>query len=133
MSSGPVQVGLSLQGVGYGASLHAVGWDAPKASANRVSYAHAGVSEWYANGPLGVEQGFTIPRAPSGHPAGPLTLSMNLSGNAAANGSSALQPRSAVRSMTRSSRAASSQRVETNAALMAALRFQPERHGFVQW
>ena len=49
--------------------------------ANRVTYAHAGLSEWYANGPLGLEQGFTIPRAPSGHPAGPLTLSMALSGN----------------------------------------------------
>ena len=23
-----------------------------------------GVDEWYANGPLGVEQGFTIPRLP---------------------------------------------------------------------
>ena len=33
--------------------------------ANRVTYAHPGLSEWYVNGPLGLEQGFTIPRAPA--------------------------------------------------------------------
>ena len=48
-------------------------------------YARAGLSEWYVNGPLGLEQGFTIPRAPSAHPAGALTLSMTLSGNAHAS------------------------------------------------
>ena len=49
-----------------------------------MTYAHAGLNEWYVNGPLGLEQGFTIPRAPSGHQAGALTLSMALSGNAQA-------------------------------------------------
>ena len=53
--------------MGYGASLRAVGGVAPRAQANRVSYARAGLSEWYVNGPLGLEQGFTIPRAPSAH------------------------------------------------------------------
>jgi hypothetical protein len=32
----------------------------PLASHNRVSYRRPGVEEWYANGPLGLEQGFTI-------------------------------------------------------------------------
>ena len=54
----------------------------PSVKANRVTYARAGLSEWYLNGPLGLEQGFTIPKAPSGHPAGPLTLSMTLTGDA---------------------------------------------------
>jgi FG-GAP repeat len=81
LSSGAAQVALSLRAVGYGTSLTAVGRVTPSVHANRVSYARAGLSEWYVNGPLGLEQGFTIPRAPSGHPAGPLTLSLALSGN----------------------------------------------------
>jgi hypothetical protein len=85
VSSGTTHVALSLRAVGYGASLTALGQVAPRVEASRVVYAHAGLSEWYANGPLGLEQGFTIPRVPSGHPVGPLTLSMALSGNAYAS------------------------------------------------
>ena len=77
-------MGLSLRGVGYGSSLRAVAPVAPKVKANRVLYQRTGVSEWYVNGPLGVEQGFTIARAPAGHAAGPLTLAVALSGNARA-------------------------------------------------
>jgi RHS repeat-associated protein len=81
VSSGKMRLGLSLRGVGYGASLRALGAVVPRVRANRVVYAHAGLSEWYANGPLGLEQGFTVPRAPVGRMAGPLTLSMALSGD----------------------------------------------------
>ena len=35
---------------------------APVAAANRVSYRHRDLSEWYRNGPLGLEQGFTVAR-----------------------------------------------------------------------
>jgi len=85
VSSGPTTFGLSLRAVGYGSSLTpTVGAVTPSANANRVSYDHPGITEWYANGPLGLEQGFTIPRALSGHPHGPLTLSMALAGNAKA-------------------------------------------------
>ena len=62
--SGTTQVGLSLLAVGYGSALARVGQVSPTARANRVLYRHSGLSEWYANGPLGLEQGFTIPRAP---------------------------------------------------------------------
>jgi FG-GAP repeat/IPT/TIG domain len=85
LSSGATQVGLSLRAAGYGSSLTALGTVAPRVKANRVTYVHAGLSEWYVNGPLGLEQGFTISRAPSGHPVGALTLSMALSGNAHAS------------------------------------------------
>jgi hypothetical protein len=85
LSSGTTHVGLRLQAVGYGASLRALGEVSPHVKANRVLYARPGLSEWYVNGPLGLEQGFTIPRAPSGHPAGALTLSIALSGDAHAS------------------------------------------------
>jgi phosphodiesterase/alkaline phosphatase D-like protein len=82
LSSGAIQLAVGLRAVGYGSSLQPVGSVTPRATANRVLYPHAGLSEWYANGPLGVEQGFTLPRAPSGDPAEPLTLSLALAGNA---------------------------------------------------
>jgi hypothetical protein len=85
IGAGSVHLGLSLRAVGYGTSLRAVGAATPRVKANRVTYARTGLSEWYANGPLGLEQGFTIPRAPSHHPAGPLTLSMALAANARAS------------------------------------------------
>ena len=50
-------------------------------AANRVTYDyHGGVREWFANGPLGLEQGFTVPRAQPGA-GGRLTLSMALAGD----------------------------------------------------
>jgi hypothetical protein len=85
ISSGSTRVGLRLDAMGYGSSLGSVGPAAPQVRANRVVYSRAGLQEWYVNGPLGLEQGFTIPRAPAGHAAGTLTLSMTLSGNAHAS------------------------------------------------
>jgi hypothetical protein len=82
VQSGGVRLGLRLGAVGYGASLVAVAPVAPRARGNRVVYARAGLSEWYANGPLGLEQGFTLARAPVGDSGMPLTLSLALSGDA---------------------------------------------------
>ncbi len=81
LSSGATQVGLSLRGVGFGSSLGVVDRTPPRAQANRVRYAHAGLSEWYVNGPLGLEQGFTVARAPAGSARAPLTLSLAISGD----------------------------------------------------
>src|SRR5207302_6777381 len=55
---------------------------APSVSANRVSYRRGMLSEWYLNGPLGLEQGFTVARAPAGATQRTLTLSLALAGNA---------------------------------------------------
>jgi hypothetical protein len=82
--SGTAEVGLDLLAVGYGSTLAAPTPVAPSAHANRVLYRHRGLEEWYANGPLGLEQGFTVSRAPSAHPEGPLTLAMRLTDNAKA-------------------------------------------------
>jgi hypothetical protein len=78
-----LELGLGLRAIGYGSSLGAVNAVAPQAMSNRVTYAHAGVGEWYVNGPLGLEQGFTLASAPArGVDAGPLTLAIAVSGNA---------------------------------------------------
>jgi hypothetical protein len=82
--AGATRVELRLGGIGYGSSLAPIGAISPTASVNRVRYAHPGVQEWYANGPLGLEQGFTVERAPAGRFAGALTLAIALSGNATA-------------------------------------------------
>jgi hypothetical protein len=82
VSSGGVSLGLSLRAYGYGAALRPLSAVAARVTANQVLYVHAGVSEWYANGPLGLEQGFTVPAAPAGRHAGPLTLALGLSGDA---------------------------------------------------
>jgi hypothetical protein len=74
-------LGLALREIGYGNRLRPVGASDPTAAANRVSYAlGGGLREWYANGPLGLEQGFDLEKAPAGR-VGPLTLSLAVSGN----------------------------------------------------
>jgi hypothetical protein len=62
-----VALRLGVSAVGRAGSLRAVGEITPMlAGSNRVSYAHRGVREWYANGPLGLEQGFVLARRPAG-------------------------------------------------------------------
>jgi hypothetical protein len=87
ISTPGIDVNLSLRALGAGAALHAVARANPLAHANRVSYARSGaLTEWYANGPAGLEQGFTLTRAPA--PAlvhaqsTRLTLSLALTSNA---------------------------------------------------
>ena len=53
----------------------------PEGKSNRVVYPRLGLSEWYANGPLGLEQGFTIAKTLAQLPASLLTLSIALAGN----------------------------------------------------
>jgi len=81
VSSGGAHVRLTLRAAGFGSALQGITAVSPSVRANRATYAHTGVTEWYANGPHGLEQGFTIHRAPSGQPKGPLTLEMALAGN----------------------------------------------------
>jgi trimeric autotransporter adhesin len=73
-------VGLSLVGWGRGASLVALTPVWPRAAANQVSYERGGVREWYANGPLGLEQGFTVGSRLAGSGGRPLRLELQLSG-----------------------------------------------------
>jgi hypothetical protein len=86
VSSGSLRLGLALDGVGYGSALRPPAPAAPRADRNRVTYTRAGIAGWYANGPFGIEQGFTMSRAPSaGASSGPLTLALEVSGNTRAS------------------------------------------------
>lgn len=72
---------LRLQLFGYGRrALFSMPAVSPMVSVNRVTYRWPGVSEWFANGPLGLEQGFTVARAPRTN-SSPLTLAVGLTGN----------------------------------------------------
>jgi trimeric autotransporter adhesin len=77
-------VSLALAGVGHGERLSPVRPASQTAHGNRVTYDRAGLQEWYAAGPLGIEQGFTIARRPAG--GGPLTLALSLGGSLRAQG-----------------------------------------------
>jgi hypothetical protein len=71
---------MALSASGRGAGLRAVGSALPVARSNRVTYAHPGLQEWYAAGPLGIEQGFTVDRRPAGA-RGRLTLALRIRGS----------------------------------------------------
>ena len=89
--------GLSLLGYGYSDAPGAAKAVAPQAVANRVEYRRGDLTEWYVNGPLGLEQGFTLAKAPGKSMGKPLTLAFELSGNlvasAAATGKDAILSR----------------------------------------
>lgn len=56
--------GVGLQLVSQGCDEHPIAAApvAPQARGNRIEYPRDGVTEWYLNGPLGLEQGFTVTR-----------------------------------------------------------------------
>jgi hypothetical protein len=98
VASGRARFGMTLSGYGHGSALEPIASAPPHAGSNRVSYSRGALKEWYANGPLGIEQGYDVASRPAGG-AGPLTLSLALSGHFAArlqNGSVLLSGRGAT-------------------------------------
>jgi nucleoside-specific outer membrane channel protein Tsx len=79
---------LETRAYGYGNALHSAKPVAPQANANRVEYRRDGLTEWYENGPLGLEQGFTLAHRPGKVNGKPLTLELALRGDLVAS----LQP-----------------------------------------
>ncbi|HTZ17642.1 MAG TPA: FG-GAP repeat protein, partial [Dissulfurispiraceae bacterium] len=68
---------VRLNKVGYGNDMHVVAPCGLDAAENRVEFRYAGMKEWYINGPMGLEQGFTIDRSPGVNNGGrPLTLEL---------------------------------------------------------
>ncbi|HVI11034.1 MAG TPA: FG-GAP repeat protein, partial [Candidatus Binatia bacterium] len=81
LRNGDAQWSLKLVGYGYGDIAARMTDIAPRASGNRVEYRRGSVTEWYVNGPAGLEQGFTFAQRPAQRGAQPLTIALALSGN----------------------------------------------------
>ncbi len=80
VGGGAARLSLTLTGVGRGTRLSALAEVAPRVRANRVVYPRGGgVREWYAAGPLGVEQGFALARRPAGR-SGAVSLALATTG-----------------------------------------------------
>ena len=82
--SGANNWGVTLRGLGYGDRSEPALSATPQAEANRIEYSRAGLIEWYENGPMGLEQGFTIAQAPVKPVDKPLNLDLALTGNVVA-------------------------------------------------
>ena len=75
-------VRLRAAAIGFGAAPEPTRRRGPCGTRERVVYSRPGLREWYSNGPLGVEQGFTVARAPAVADSGPLTIALSLSTSA---------------------------------------------------
>lgn len=82
---GGARLRIALDRMGRGDRLDPVSAASPTAEANRVEYRRGPLTEWYANGPLGLEQGFTLTRAPARPESGRLRLVFTLAGDFAAS------------------------------------------------
>jgi len=69
---------MKLYGFGYGDAIKAIESVTPKADLNRVEYRHESLTEWYVNGPSGLEQGFTINDRPGSVEGQPLTVALDV-------------------------------------------------------
>ena len=69
IGSGGATARLGLSGVGRTGALVRLRPVGPRAQGDRVTYGRTSVREWYANGPLGVEQGFDVVSRPAGRGA----------------------------------------------------------------
>lgn len=76
------ELGIALSSQGCAASPAQVTPTAPHALAeqHRVEYSRSGITEWYANGVLGLEHGFTVHRD-LGCADGKLAFDLTLSGD----------------------------------------------------
>ena len=68
--SGKTSWGLRLKSWGYGANQHPVSEAQPIPKNNRVDYKRGALTEWYVNGPYGLQQGFTLQSPPGERPKG---------------------------------------------------------------
>jgi uncharacterized repeat protein (TIGR01451 family) len=74
---------LAVRVAGYGrrGEVRPLPGAEPVADEERVEYQRGPVSEWYANRPGGLEQGFTIAEAPPGDTGGPLAIELATDGD----------------------------------------------------
>ena len=92
LSAGADDWRMSLREVGYGAAAQTLPAAQLSAHDNRVDYDYGLIDEWYVNGPLGLQQGFTVrqrPTAGSASGGAPLTVTLGLEGDLHARASAA--------------------------------------------
>lgn len=76
--------GMALRGYGFGEQLVPSVATTLRATDNHLEYERGGLTEWYVNGPLGLEQGFVVKTSPGKAYGRPLTLDFALSGDLSA-------------------------------------------------
>jgi hypothetical protein len=81
LTTGTLRWAMTLRGYGYGDSIKSVAKASPQANANRVEYRRGPLTEWYENGPVGLEQGFTLIEPPGKRDGKTLMISLGLSGD----------------------------------------------------
>jgi hypothetical protein len=84
IETGASQWSLRLAGWGYGSNVQPLEPAEPRAEGNRLEYRHGAATEWYVNGPLGLQQGFTLlacPVAERNAPREALTLQLTQTGD----------------------------------------------------
>ena len=64
VQAGKARLGLTLEGFGFGETVRPVPEGKPEAQGNRVEIRRGTLTEWYVNGPLGLQQGFTVEKGP---------------------------------------------------------------------
>jgi hypothetical protein len=81
-----VEIGAGVDGFavhpvqwGYGDTLVELAAGIPRALDNIITVQHGTVSQWYVNGPLGLQQGFTVAERPQAG-SGPLKIAMAIQG-----------------------------------------------------
>ena len=79
--SGTARWLMAVRGYGYGETMQKVGAAVPEANLNRIDYRRGGLTEWYVNGPIGLEQGFTLSDPPRKGEGSLLTIALALSGD----------------------------------------------------
>src|ERR1051326_1340287 len=79
METGSSSWQMALRAYGYGAGLSPVSQVQPSGEKNRIEYRRESMTEWYINGPAGLEQGFTFNRRPE-NMSGPLTIALTVTG-----------------------------------------------------
>jgi len=84
LRSGSSHWTLAFLGYGYGPAITRAERTAPAADSNRVEYRHGALTEWYVNGPLGLEEGFTVDNPPPKEGQQPLTVKLRVAGDPSA-------------------------------------------------
>ncbi len=76
--AGPApELALALWGLGCAGAVSPVAPVEPQTRRNRAEYVRPAVTEWYVNGPLGLEQGFTLAQPPRCAPAAGIELEVS--------------------------------------------------------